>query len=49
MIEDTLKIVENLPNTKDWANTATRILRRLIEKHNKLVEEVEKLKKAQKQ
>lgn len=41
---DNLKINEPLPNTKDWANTATRILRDLIEKHNKLVDEHETLK-----
>jgi len=39
-----LKITEDLPNTKDWANTATRILRELINKHNRLVEEHTKLK-----
>ena len=39
-----LKINDQLPNTKDWANTATRILRELIDKHNKLVDEHEKLK-----
>ena len=46
---DALKLLEKLPNTKEWANTATRVLRELIEKHNKLVEEVEKLKKEQKE
>ena len=45
---ENLKVKEHFPNTKDWCNTATTILRDLIEKHNKLVEEMEKLK-AQKQ
>lgn len=39
-----LTVGEKLPNTKDWANSATRILNDLIQKHNKLVDEVEKLK-----
>ena len=40
-----LKIKEQLPHIDDWANTATRILRELIFKHNALVDEHEELKK----
>ena len=35
---ENLKINDNLPNTKEWANTATRILRDLIYKHNIVVD-----------
>lgn len=39
-----LKVENHLPNVKNYANTASTILRDLIEKHNKLVDEHEKLK-----
>lgn len=44
MIKEDLKIHKHLPDVKEWSNTATHVLRDLIEKHNKLVEELEKLK-----
>lgn len=45
MPENKFKVhAKNIPNTKDWANTATRVLNELLEKYNKLAEDYQNLK-----
>ena len=40
-----LRLKKDLPNTKEWANTATMVLRELISNYNELVMEVGALKR----
>lgn len=37
---ENLKVSANLPNTKEYANTATGVLRDLIHKHNLVVDKL---------